>query len=197
MRNTGGALKQTNLRLILIVAILAAFTAFAQSDRGTITGTITDPAGAVVPGAKLSVRNTETGVAAESVTTNTGNFTVASLPAGNYDVSVEVQGFRKVTQQGIQVQVAQIVRLAKSESAEQSINVSGDRINNLPLNFGGGGGATGNIRSWTAFALLEFRLDLWTDRNRRGSQGILNFNATETSYPALQGRPLTGTSGFA
>jgi hypothetical protein len=109
------------------------------------------------------------------VTTNTGNFTLASLPAGTYDFSVEAQGFKKVTQQGIQVQVAQIVRLdialqvgattsitvsaaaplLKSENAEQSVNVNSDRINNLPLNFGGGGGNTGNIRSWTAFALLS------------------------------------------
>lgn len=81
-----------NLLLRLTVAMLAAFTLFAQTDRGTITGTITDPAGAVVPAAKLSVQNSETGLTAETVTTNTGNFTLASLPAGTYDLSVEAQG---------------------------------------------------------------------------------------------------------
>ena len=162
------------IRLASLAFVVLA--AFAQSDRGTITGTITDPAGAVVPGAKLTIRNSATGFAAESAATNTGNFTIPSLPAGTYELMVEAPGFRTVTQQGIQVQVAQTVRLdialqvgattetitvtaaaplLKSENAEQSVNVTGDRINNLPLNFGGGGGATGNIRSWTAFALLS------------------------------------------
>ncbi len=156
--------------------MLAAFAALGQTDRGTITGTVIDPAGALVPGAKLSVKNIETGQVAESNTTATGNFTIASLPAGKYDLNVEVPGFRKSIQQGVQVQVAQTVRmdivlqvgatsesvtvtaaapLLKSENAEQSVNITGDRINNLPLNFGGGGGAGGNIRSWTAFALLS------------------------------------------
>jgi hypothetical protein len=162
--------------LRLCAALFAALAAFAQSDRGTITGTVTDPSGAVVSNAKLSLVNSETGFLAESLTTNTGNYTIASIPAGVYSLTVEVSGFRKVTQQAIQVQVAQTVRLdvalqvgstadavtvtaaaplLKSSNAEQSVNISGDRINNLPLNFGGGGGAGGNIRSWTGFALLS------------------------------------------
>jgi hypothetical protein len=166
--------KQSNLCTIL--AALVVVGAFAQTDRGTITGTVADPSSAVVAGAKISVNNVATGLKTETITTNTGNFTIASLPAGVYEVSVEAPGFKKTTQQGIQVQVAQIVRLdltlqvgattesvtvtaaaplLKSENAEQSVNVSGDRINNLPLNFGGGGGSTGNIRSWMAFALLS------------------------------------------
>ena len=168
-------MKHTNLSFILAAVILTAH-AYGQSDRGTITGTITDQSSAVVSGAKIVVQNAATSVKAESVTTSTGNFTIASLPAGSYELIIEASGFKRVTQQGIQVQVAQIVRLdialqvgstaesitvsassplLKSENAEQSVNVSGDRINNLPINFGGGGGSTGNIRSWTAFALLS------------------------------------------
>jgi hypothetical protein len=168
--------RNTNLCRLVSAVMLTVFSAFAQSDRGTITGTVSDPASAVVTNAKITVRNTATGVTGESATTATGNFTIASLPAGIYDLSVEAAGFKKTTQKGVQVQVAQVIRLdivlqigsttdsvtvteqaplLKSENAEQSINVSGDRINNLPLNFGGGGGAGGNIRSWTAFALLS------------------------------------------
>ena len=97
------------------------------------------------------------------------------LPAGSYDLSVEAPGFKKTSQAGIRVQVAQTARvdirlavgstaesvivttdapLLRTENAEQSINVTGNRINNLPLNFGGGGGATGGIRNWISFIQL-------------------------------------------
>ena len=96
------------------------------------------------------------------------------LPAGSYDLSVEAPGFKKTSQAGIRVQVAQTARvdirlavgstaesvivttdapLLRTENAEQSINVTGNRINNLPLNFGGGG-ATGGIRNWMSFIQL-------------------------------------------
>ena len=169
-------MSNTNFYRLAGAFLLAATFAPAQSDRGTITGTVSDPASAVVSNARIAFRNTATGVGGASVSTSTGNFTVSSLPAGLYDITVEAPGFKKLTQLAVQVQVAQTVRLdftlqigattesitvteqaplLKSENAEQSINVSGDRINNLPLNFGGGGGSTGNIRSWTAFALLS------------------------------------------
>jgi hypothetical protein len=163
-------------RSILTLCVLTISALLAQSDRGTVTGTVTDPTAAVVAQARVTLQNVETGVRLETLSTNTGNFTLASIPAGNYDLTIEAPGFKQVTRKGVQVQVAQVVRLdivlqvgattesvtvsaeaplLKSENAEQSVNVSGDRINNLPLNFGGGGGSTGNIRSWTAFAMLS------------------------------------------
>jgi len=154
---------------------LLAWVAFAQGDRGTITGTISDPASAVVPAAKVTVRNMDTGAVYETVTTDTGNYTVTGLPIGNYEVSVEAPGFKRAAQPGVRVQVAQTFRvnielqvgstsesititaespMLRTENAEQSVNVSGDRINALPLNFGGGGGSTGNIRNWLSFMTL-------------------------------------------
>jgi hypothetical protein len=159
-----------------VAILLCAAALLAQSDRGTITGTVSDPAAAVVPGAQITVRNTETGITSQSVTTQTGNFTIPGLPAGSYDLTIEAAGFRKLVQQKVRVEVAQTVRvdaalqvgattesitvdaqlpLLKTESAEQSINVTGDRINSLPLNFGGGGGSTGTIRGWTKFIVLS------------------------------------------
>ena len=159
-----------------VATIFCAAALFAQSDRGTITGTVSDPAAAVVPGAQITVRNTETGITSQSVTTQTGNFTIPGLPAGSYDLTIEAAGFRKLVQQKVRVEVAQTVRvdvslqvgattesitvdaqlpLLKTESAEQSVNVTGDRINSLPLNFGGGGGSTGGIRGWTKFIVLS------------------------------------------
>ena len=155
--------------------LLVALPAFAQSDRGTITGEVTDPSAAVVPGAKIVARNMDTGTVSETVATSTGNYTLTSLPAGIYEVIAEAPGFKKTVRNGIQVQVAAVVRvdfalqigaptesvtvtaeapLLKTESAEQSMNISGERVNALPLNFGGGGGSTGAIRNWMSFMIL-------------------------------------------
>src|SRR5436309_2985114 len=54
----------------------------AQTDRGTITGTVADPAGAVIPGAKIRAISVETGGVYDTLTTGTGNYTLPSLPAG-------------------------------------------------------------------------------------------------------------------
>src|SRR5689334_830191 len=100
------------MRLIVSISlVLFSMAAFAQSDRGTITGTVLDPAGAVVPGAKVTARNAANGSSFETPTTGTGDFTLASLPAGKYEVSVEATGFKKTTHESVEVQVAQTVRL--------------------------------------------------------------------------------------
>jgi hypothetical protein len=137
---------------------------------------VLDPASAVVPGAKVAARNAETGAVSETVATDTGNYTLASLPAGNYDVSAEASGFKKTTRTGIVVQVAQTARVdlalqvgsptesititaeapaLRTENAEQSVTITGDKINSLPMNFSGGGaGNNGSIRNWLSFATL-------------------------------------------
>ena len=164
-----------NLVRSAVLMLLATALAMAQSDRGTITGTVLDPANSVVPGAKLVLRNTETGAMSETQATVTGNFTLPSLPVGVYDLSVESPGFKKAVQKSLQVQVDQTLRLdiklevgatsdsvtvtadaplLKTENAEQSMNVRGDKVNDLPLNFGGGGSAGGGIRNWLSFIIL-------------------------------------------
>jgi len=163
------------LTLLTFIA-LSSIPLFAQSDRGTITGTVLDPAGAVVPGASVTVTSAATGTSTKTVTTSAGDYTVPSLPAGAYSVTVEAAGFKKVTENGIRVEVAATARinvnlqigttsesvsvtgeapLLKTENAEQNQNVSGDTINSLPLNFGGGGGATGAARDPMAFIILS------------------------------------------
>src|SRR5262245_32417351 len=110
-RGTGlrGLMRQY-LPMIQII-LCAVSAALAQSDRGTVTGTVTDPAKAAVPGAKVAARNTETGALFETVTTTTGNYTITSLPVGSYDLTVEAPGFSRKVQQGIRIQVAQTARI--------------------------------------------------------------------------------------
>jgi hypothetical protein len=92
------------------VSILLISGAFAQTGRGTITGTVLDPAGAVVPKASVAVKNTGTAGLFTAASTNTGNYTLASLPAGTYELEVSAAGFKKYLRPGIQVQVAETVR---------------------------------------------------------------------------------------
>src|SRR5271156_3994105 len=99
-------------KLIYSVSLLLFVSAaFAQSNLGTITGTITDPAGAVVPNAPIEARNVDTGALYQAAASGTGNYTIAQLPVGTYEISVTVSGFKKYVRTGIGVQVAGIVRV--------------------------------------------------------------------------------------
>ena len=70
-------------------SLLFALALFAQNDRGTLTGTVQDPANAMVPNAPVIAINTATGAESRTVTTATGNYTIPSLPAGAYKLTVK------------------------------------------------------------------------------------------------------------
>src|SRR5215475_10333446 len=95
--------------LVGICLSLFAGAAFAQSDRGSITGAITDQASAVVVNAAVEARNTATGAQFQTLSTDTGNYTLPQLPIGVYQLSVSMAGFKKYVQQGITVETAQVV----------------------------------------------------------------------------------------
>ena len=147
---------------------------FAQSDRGTITGTVTDFSGAVVPHASVVAVNSENGTEFPVATTDTGNYTIASLRPGTYNVTAEAAGFKKTTRTGILVAVATNVRvdvtlevgsatesltvtaeapLLQTEDATQTHTLTGKQVGDLPINFGVLSG--GYIRSPLTFITLE------------------------------------------
>src|SRR5208283_2469322 len=82
--------------------ILTAAALFAQSNQGTITGTVSDPAGAVVPTAQIEIKNTATGVVYRGGTSGTGNFVLA-VPNGTYEITVNAAGFKKFVESNVQV----------------------------------------------------------------------------------------------
>ncbi len=90
---------------------LAVATASAQEFRGSILGRITDPSGAVVPGAAVTVTNEETNVAVEVRTNQEGNYNVPYLLPGRYRVSVASPGFRTTEQRGVIVQINDRIEL--------------------------------------------------------------------------------------
>ncbi len=85
--------------------VLQAAVVYAQEFRGAVLGRITDPSGAVVPGATVKVVNDETNVAVETRTNQDGNYNVPFLIPGRYKVSVSASGFRTTVQPGVVVQV--------------------------------------------------------------------------------------------
>src|SRR5689334_10816017 len=115
----------------LYAAMLLSTVAFAQSERGTVTGIVQDASGAVVPGAKITLINTLTGVTFAVPSNAEGEYTVPQLPVGEYAVKVEKEGFRPATISGIVLNASATVRAdAKLEvgSAIQAVEVSASAL---------------------------------------------------------------------
>jgi hypothetical protein len=87
--------------LLLLVAMLAA----AADPTGTIAGTVADPSGAAVAGAKVTAINPATGLSRETTTSADGGYVFPLIPAGTYNVVVEISGFRRFEQRGVDVKV--------------------------------------------------------------------------------------------
>ena len=161
---------------VLIWSLTLSLVALAQSDRGSITGTVSDPAGAVVASATIQIKNVETGAIYQAGTSATGNYTLAQLPAGQYELSTTVTGFKKYTRQSIRVNVAETYRvdialevgsntesvtvteaapLLKTESGELSHTVDVATMNSLPvMGIGAGAGSSGIRNPYAVVQLL-------------------------------------------
>jgi hypothetical protein len=139
---------------IAVSLFVLSVAGYAQSDRGSITGVIADPAGAVVANAVVDVRNVETGAIYHAASTSTGNYSINELPTGTYELTVTVPGFKKYVRQNLALLVQQTLRidvalevgsaaesitvseatsLLKTESGELSHNVTANRMDDLPI----------------------------------------------------------------
>ncbi|MBV8816737.1 MAG: TonB-dependent receptor, partial [Acidobacteriaceae bacterium] len=143
----------SRLHAFLVVAALACSNAWGQT--AEITGLITDPNGAAIPGATVTVRNVDTAIANETVTNGQGYYTVPSLNPGNYEITVLKSGFRTTTRTAVKIDVAQVARIdvmlavgevresvtvsseapmLESESATVQQVITSQKIVDLPLN---------------------------------------------------------------
>jgi hypothetical protein len=135
--------------------VLTDATASAQTaGAGTITGTLTDQSGAAVPGATVTVRNTDTGIDRTLTSNDSGLYFATFLQPGHYDVSVSKAGFAKLVRKDLNVQVGETVgvnfsmpvqttqeevtvnaqeSLIDPDKTEQSQVVSKALIENLPI----------------------------------------------------------------
>ena len=103
--NSGNGTGKTirNILALGIVFLIASCGALAQAGRGSITGLVTDPGGAVVQGAKVVLLNPATGVTQHTVTSSAGLYSFISLSPGVYKVTASQTGFKSVAQEKITV----------------------------------------------------------------------------------------------
>jgi hypothetical protein len=173
------------IALVFLLACLPA--ASAQSDRGSLTGVISDSKGSVIQKAAVSMRNADSGEQYKTTTTDTGSFTLSSLPAGKYDLHVEARGFKGYEQNGITISVAEAAlqnvtlsigsvtetvtvttdaTLLKTENAEQSTTISRVALNEMPIAFA----VSNSIRNPLSFAELTPGVDQGCRRRNRHSR---------------------------
>lgn len=153
-------MKPSKFAVVAMLALLFALAlpASGQSDRGAISGTVTDPNGAAVPDARVTVTNLDSGEVREVKTSGEGSFTVAELRAAPYKLTVDASGFKTATIERVQVGV-QVTRRAdvklelggvgesvtvtseapvlQADTPVQQTNVTEKQIRELPLLIGG------------------------------------------------------------
>lgn len=114
--------------VLLLLAVMAG-PAFAQSTTGTILGTVRDEQGGVVPGATVTVRNTDTNLLRTAISDTDGKYRMPNLPVGSYEVTVELEGFAKYVRSGIVLllnQDAVIEAQIKPAGLEETLTVTAD-----------------------------------------------------------------------
>ena len=206
--------------LICAALILASLSGelFAQSaGSGSIAGTVTDPAGSVVPGAAVTVHGTQNGVDRSVTTNNAGLYTVPFLPSGLYEITVTKAGFSRFGRNGVTMEVGRTITIdfaLQVQQGSESVTVTGeapvvdnektdvsqavdqDLIKNLPI--------VG--RRWDNFVLLT--PGVTTDGglvSYRGISGLYNNNSVDGAnnnqafFSEARGRstaPYTYSLGF-
>ncbi len=141
--------------LFRLAALTAAFavTTPAQTGNATLSGSIKDPSGAIVPAAQIAIRNTATNVTRKTQSSADGRFSVTNLIPGDYAITVQAQGFRTVDRGGVQLRVGDRlgldislevgatadrvtvtaeVPLVRTEDAQAGLVIDNKRIQDLP-----------------------------------------------------------------
>lgn len=199
---------RTRLFAITLCLLFASLVAFGQAGTGTITGVVTDQTGAVVAGANVSAKNSETGVTYPASSSNTGNYTLTQLPPGNYELDVKVQGFKDYIHKNLQVQVAGIIRedvglqvgstgenvtvtaeasLLKTESGDLAHNITVGDLDNLPiLGIGTTNSGSSGVRNPYGLAQLIPGVEYTAN-----SQMIINGTASNTAAYRIEGQDMT------
>lgn len=148
-------MKRLQLCLVVLAVLALSLSAFAQVEFGQFTGVVTDPTGAAIANAKVTVSNTATDLHASTTTNASGNYTIRELPVGTYRLTVEAAGFKKESNAGVVINAGTIAHVdfklqigkasevvevtgqasnVNTEDSQLATTVSSTQIENLPLN---------------------------------------------------------------
>src|SRR5437899_5702824 len=137
------------------MSLLLVFSSVAQLQNGQFTGVVTDPSGAAIPNAKVTVINPSTNLSVSAVTNQSGVFTVKELPPANYKISVEAPGFKSASNNNVTLNAGTIAHVdfkmqlgeakevvevtgeaaaVNTEDSKLAGTVTSTQIANLPLN---------------------------------------------------------------
>jgi hypothetical protein len=209
-------MRQTSLIVLSLLALLAVFAgpAFPQNaGSATITGTLSDPSGAFVPGAAVTIRNTDTAIERRIDSNEAGVYSAPFLPPGHYEVSAAKAGFASLVRKDMTLQVGQTLTVnfsmtvqtsqtevtvtgqadvVDTEKTENSQVISEGSVDNLPI----------AGRRWDSFALLT--PNVTTDGTSglvsyRGISGLYNSNTVDGAnnnqafFSEARGRALMGS----
>jgi Carboxypeptidase regulatory-like domain/TonB dependent receptor-like, beta-barrel/TonB-dependent Receptor Plug Domain len=168
--------------LIALIAFVFALPTqlSAQVVGATVSGTISDPSGAVTPGVNVSIKNVDTGVVSSGVTNNVGLYNIPNLTPGNYELTASARGFVTLVRSGIILTVGQELVLNLSLTvggATQKVTVTGEAptVNLANATMGGVNNSLTvqqlplNGRSWTDLAALQPGVHFVNDQAPVGS----------------------------
>ncbi|MFN7940844.1 MAG: TonB-dependent receptor [Thermoanaerobaculia bacterium] len=127
MQQRRGYLRFFAAALALVTALALPGLVLAQSSSGNLEGRVMDAQGAVLPGVTVVATNAATGLARTTVTGSDGLYRFSALPAGNYNVTYELEGFSRASSEGVVVNVAATLRAdvtLQVASVEESITVT-------------------------------------------------------------------------
>src|SRR5271167_2882488 len=199
------------LLVATLLTLVSAAMASAQTSGGAIRGTVSDPSGAIVPEARITIEEVSTGQNWKLVSSSAGLYNAPNLPVGRYNLTVKAPGFSAAERTDINVQVGaervvdvQLV-LGKSEEkvtvVSQAANVdlatsqtgavnSGEVVRELPL----------NGRDWTTLAALQPEVSIVRTENApalsntRGNRGLGTMMAIGGARPEQSSYLLDGVS---
>ena len=189
------------------VVILAAIPVLAQLPTGTILGTVKDSSGASIPGAMVTLRNTDTNLTKTATTEQDGSYRFPELPVGHYEIKAEAAGFRTETRTGLNLEVTQqgVINFALQVGATtQQVTITSDipLVNTQDSTLGGTVNETKmaelplNGRNYIDLAL--YRPGVTPDKNQRNSSGTtfsVNGAPVRSNNFTLDGAILQNSTG--
>src|SRR5687768_9724588 len=95
----------------VLAVLFAAGTAAAQQGTSEVRGRVVDPQGAVLPGVSVTVRNQDTGMFRETVSNDDGTYFVSGIVPGSYEISAELQGFKKYNRRDLRLEIGKTLTL--------------------------------------------------------------------------------------